>query len=184
MKVGETYKLLLSENPTTGYTWQLNDGLNSDLISLESSYKTDAHAPGMVGVGGVKEITIKALKSGTGKFQAQNSRSWEFKGWDNFDGSSSWNALDVPVTIEDDGVVKPTVSQGAPSMLQVGKLDFKAKDLEIDSVTELPIDFDDDNFNFGNDDLELNDTNFAVPTMNTDKPIQELNLNLGSKGQS
>ena len=78
MKVGETYKLLLSENPTTGYTWQLNDGLNSDLISLESAFKRDAHAPGMVGVGGVKEITIKALKSGTGKFQAMNSRPWEF----------------------------------------------------------------------------------------------------------
>ena len=183
MKVGETYKLLLSENPTTGYTWQLNDGLNSDLISLEGNYKSDAQAPGMVGVGGVKEITIKALKSGTGKFQAQNSRPWEFKGWDNFDVGSSYNALDVPVTIEDDGLVKPTVSQGAPSMLQVGKLDFKAKDLEIDSVTSLP-NFDDDNFNFGDDDLELNGDNFGVPTMNTDKPIQELNLNLGSKGKS
>ena len=48
MKVGETYKLLLSENPTTGYTWQLNDGLNSDLISLSSGYKTDAHACALV----------------------------------------------------------------------------------------------------------------------------------------
>ena len=138
MKVGQTYKLLMKENPSTGYTWQVNDGLISDLISLDSSFKTDAHAPGMVGVGGVKEITIKALKSGSGKFQAQNSRPWEFEGWDKFDVGSSFNALDVPITIEDDGVVKPTVSQGAPSMLQVGKLDLKAKDLEIDAVTELP----------------------------------------------
>ena len=63
-------------------------------------------------------------------------------------------------------------------MLQVEKLDLKAKDLEIDAVTEL--DFDEDTFNFGDDDLELDDNSFAVPTMNTDKPIQELNLDLSS----
>ena len=131
----------------------------------------------MVGVGGVKEITIRALKSGTGKFQAMNSRPWEFKGWEGFVGSS-YNSLDIPVTIVGDGKVEPNLSKEAPSMLQVAKLDLNAKDLEIDAVTEL--DFDEDTFNFGDDDLELDDNSFAVPTMDTEKPIQELNLDLSS----
>mmetsp|Transcript_3761 Transcript_3761/g.4302 ORF Transcript_3761/g.4302 Transcript_3761/m.4302 type:complete len:231 (+) Transcript_3761:99-791(+) len=101
LKVGETCKFILNENPSTGYSWLLNEALPSDLYEVKDSYKSKPALPGMVGVGGAKEITITALKPGNGKLQAAKARPWEFAGWDQAEDSSLVEALNIDIMVED-----------------------------------------------------------------------------------
>ena len=67
LTAGETTTVLLSENPSTGYSWMVNNQISGDTLSLDDQYKSDPAEPGMVGVGGAKHITITALKPGSAK---------------------------------------------------------------------------------------------------------------------
>jgi inhibitor of cysteine peptidase len=70
---GETIKVLLDENPTTGYSWVFN--VTSGLTIATDTY----HEPtgGLLGAGGVHEWQIRATGTGDQQISAVYKRSWE-----------------------------------------------------------------------------------------------------------
>jgi|GEM_PF-1784996 len=77
VKVGETFKIELTANPTTGYTWnieQLDESLFKVVSSGYKSERTD-----LVGSGGTAYWEIMPLKAGKAKIGLDYYRSWEGK---------------------------------------------------------------------------------------------------------
>ena len=52
MKVGDSVKILLSSNPSTGFNWMVDDGKHGDFCSVALNYVQDAAPANFVGVGG------------------------------------------------------------------------------------------------------------------------------------
>lgn len=63
LKKGETYKLSVKENPSTGHSWITTTSENCS-VEITPSFKRDNQPKMMVGVGGVKTFSITALQSG------------------------------------------------------------------------------------------------------------------------
>ena len=74
---GETFKIELDANPTTGYLWDVR--LKAGKASLLSQgYTADAPAGSVViGGGGVESFVFKAEEAGTVELVAEYSRPWE-----------------------------------------------------------------------------------------------------------
>ncbi len=70
---GESVKISLDENPTTGYSW--NETVTAGLTVVDSEYVSSGS--GMAGAGGVHEWTIKAAGKGSQQFTAVYKRPWE-----------------------------------------------------------------------------------------------------------
>lgn len=75
MKVGETLKFSVTENPSTGYQWQLVQPLK--IFKTEESFLTHDVAEGAVGIGGTKIFKFKAEKPGQDLIELVHVRSWE-----------------------------------------------------------------------------------------------------------
>jgi inhibitor of cysteine peptidase len=71
--IGETLKLELSENATTGYRWRMAD-VDPALRILDESYEAPSGAPGG---GGVRRWTLAADKAGKIPLQLELKRSWQ-----------------------------------------------------------------------------------------------------------
>lgn len=69
------FAIVLAENPTTGFVW--NVSLSPGLELQSSDYRKDDAPPGMVGVGGERTWIIVAKDAGDQKFSAVYRRSWE-----------------------------------------------------------------------------------------------------------
>lgn len=73
-KAGETVRVAVSGNPTTGYEWAV---VNSSTVKVvNSTYMTEPHDEGMVGYGGVYMWDVTAEKAGTYVFGAEYKRPW------------------------------------------------------------------------------------------------------------
>ncbi len=75
MIIGETVRVSLAANPTTGYEWNVTN--TSGLAIINETYVIDAHSEGMVGVGGVQEWILEAVEAGNQTFSAVYMRSFE-----------------------------------------------------------------------------------------------------------
>ncbi|WP_048136639.1 protease inhibitor I42 family protein [Methanosarcina horonobensis] len=78
LEKGETFYLRLEENPTTGYSWELN--LSQGLDNVSGTYYPPESKEGeqpLVGAGGVHLWEIKAMAEGTQQVTAVYRRSWE-----------------------------------------------------------------------------------------------------------
>ena len=102
LRVGQTAKMILNENPSTGYGWEFNKELPGDLYKVERKYVHGNYRPGVVGGGGSCEITVTALKPGSAKLHAASMRPWEFQGWDDEDNLAGLNSLKLDLDIESD----------------------------------------------------------------------------------
>lgn len=71
---GTAFKIILGENPTTGYSW--NTTVSSGLRAEGSEY-VQGGSPGLVGAGGTHEWTIKATGKGEQQFTAVYRRPFE-----------------------------------------------------------------------------------------------------------
>lgn len=71
---GENFTLQLRENPSTGYSWQLNvsEGLNI----LSDNYTQDEASEDMVGVGGNHTWLIEALSEGSQQVNGIYKQEW------------------------------------------------------------------------------------------------------------
>ncbi len=84
-RVGEKLKVVLNENPTTGYRWQVPDILLDkhkllDVIRVSNStYQQNPAPKGMTGVGGKKTIEFETLGPGQGDLYLVHGRSWELE---------------------------------------------------------------------------------------------------------
>jgi inhibitor of cysteine peptidase len=74
---GGTVLLTLEENPTTGYTWAI-DQLNQTILGLTSStYAVSSSSPGLVGEGGTHTFTFTAKQAGTSPLDLDQCHAWE-----------------------------------------------------------------------------------------------------------
>ena len=69
------FAVVLAENPSTGFAWNVN--LSSGLELQSSDYHQDGAPAGMVGVGGTRTWIIVAKEPGDQKFSAIYRRAWE-----------------------------------------------------------------------------------------------------------
>ena len=76
--VGDSVKLVLEANPTTGFSWEKTDKVDKSILKLESNdYRQNANPAGMVGVGGRTTIVYRAVKAGTAKIDLTYMQPWE-----------------------------------------------------------------------------------------------------------
>jgi inhibitor of cysteine peptidase len=72
---GSMLRVVLDENPTTGYVW--NATLTQGLFLVNDTYEVNPHSEGMVGVGGKHSWLIRADDPGEQEFNAVYGRPWE-----------------------------------------------------------------------------------------------------------
>ena len=78
LRVGDTVKLVLDTNPTTGFSWTKIDKVDSSILKLEKNeYKQNANPGRLVGVGGATTIVYRAVKPGTAKIDLTYMQPWE-----------------------------------------------------------------------------------------------------------
>ena len=78
LRVGDTVKLVLDANPTTGLSWSKMDKVDQSILKLEKNdYQQNANPGRMVGVGGKTTIVYRAVKPGTAKIDLTYMQPWE-----------------------------------------------------------------------------------------------------------
>ena len=74
---GDSIKIQLSENPTTGYRWEILT-LNANVIAFkDSNFSTDLGTG--IGGGGTRTFTFNIRSPGTSKISLRLRREWEPK---------------------------------------------------------------------------------------------------------
>jgi inhibitor of cysteine peptidase len=73
VKIGETVKITLESNPTTGYQWTAE--VDTEFMNiLKDGFTPDS---GLLGAGGTQEFEFQALKAGKTQLVMKYGRSWE-----------------------------------------------------------------------------------------------------------
>ena len=74
---------IMAENPSTGYSWQVDKESGAGLWKIESEEYVYPQESDGVGVPGLKKVTVRVndYKEGRSMFRAIHARPWEFKGW-------------------------------------------------------------------------------------------------------
>lgn len=75
--VDETFTVALAENPTTGFSWHCSWNPTSRLELAADTYTPNPAPHGMVGSGGTRTFTLKALTAGDVTLTLQYGRWWE-----------------------------------------------------------------------------------------------------------
>ncbi|MDO5561688.1 MAG: protease inhibitor I42 family protein [bacterium] len=72
-------EIVLSSNPTTGYTWQYTylDETQTDLLEINQEYYSDCSDAEIAGCGGYDVFTLKGLKTGEARLKFTYERTWE-----------------------------------------------------------------------------------------------------------
>jgi inhibitor of cysteine peptidase len=73
--VGDSITIRLSENPSTGYSWQLR--LSTGLSLRVDDLEQPTASPGRVGAPGTRAFTLEVTGAGTQVAEAVYQRSWE-----------------------------------------------------------------------------------------------------------
>ena len=74
LNVGEEFKIILRENPTTGFRWNLISSGEPVCILLDNSFE---HMDSSSGKGGRHSWHFQAVQEGVGKIEFAYRRSWE-----------------------------------------------------------------------------------------------------------
>jgi len=78
VRPGDTVRIKLKSNRTTGYSWAMSGKLDEKVLKSEGNeYKVDEHPAGMVGVGGSDVWTFQALAAGKTEIVLGYARPWE-----------------------------------------------------------------------------------------------------------
>lgn len=73
-RIGDTIEVSLSENPSTGYRWEVA-ALDSSVVSAgESRFSPPA---GGIGAGGTRHMAFRVRDAGVGRVELVLRRSWE-----------------------------------------------------------------------------------------------------------
>lgn len=76
VRSGSVIVLNLAENPSTGYTWEI-EKIDPYAIKLQNSTFSSSPTDGLVGVGGKRIFTFKTKARGVARLQLKEWRSWE-----------------------------------------------------------------------------------------------------------
>ena len=81
---GETLEVLLKENPSTGYIWEIfesdleKENLKSVIHPIGHSFESDENRRGAVGVGGIRKMKFEVIGDyGHGDLKLIHGRPWE-----------------------------------------------------------------------------------------------------------
>lgn len=78
LKVEDTVIIRLESNPTTGYSWILNENTDTSIVSMvDSEYIQSAEDEELVGAGGHEVLTFKAVSKGKTSIVLNYERPWE-----------------------------------------------------------------------------------------------------------
>jgi inhibitor of cysteine peptidase len=77
---GDTFRIQLSENPTTGYRWQLAPPADAVRV-VEDAFEIAQDKPG---AGGVRHWTFTAERAGVVTLQFERKRAWEAQAAETF----------------------------------------------------------------------------------------------------
>jgi inhibitor of cysteine peptidase len=77
LREGETFQIILRENPTTGYMWNVHQADPLHLKLESENYSAPEEDSLAVGKGGKKTLTFKVLKAGTVELILWLRRPWE-----------------------------------------------------------------------------------------------------------
>ena len=72
---GQTFRITLDSNPTTGYAWRLGAPLPDVVRLVESRYFPGPDAAHLMGAGGREVWTFQAVQPGQGAIQLEYARS-------------------------------------------------------------------------------------------------------------
>jgi len=75
LKTGENFTLNLTENPSTGYAWQVN--VTDGLKVVNDTYIEDPNPEKVVGISGTHSWIIEAITPGTQQINGIYKRTWE-----------------------------------------------------------------------------------------------------------
>ena len=70
VKVGDTFEVILAENPSTGYIWEIfgselkKGGLDGIVRPRSHRYDSDENTRGATGMGGVRIFTLEVVHEG------------------------------------------------------------------------------------------------------------------------
>lgn len=92
-EVGEDLVVQLEANPTTGYQWQLADGLDTDVVEKVSNSYAQGGEEGVAGAGGIDTWTFKAVGPGTTTITLDYLRT--------FEANSTTNTFTLTVSVAD-----------------------------------------------------------------------------------
>ena len=73
-RVGDPIVVRLSDNPTTGYRWELEPVAGEQLLLDDAGYEASSRA---IGSGGVATWTLRAAAAGTSTIRLKRWRPWE-----------------------------------------------------------------------------------------------------------
>lgn len=93
LAAGETLELVLTSNPTTGYSWSAAE--IPDCLEQEGEPEYDSDAPpGMMGAGGEDTWRFTAVERGEGTLRLKYARPWES------DETEPVEIYEIDVTVE------------------------------------------------------------------------------------
>jgi predicted secreted protein len=73
--VGETVQIDLTENPTTGYCWQIEQ-MDKRLALIKSTFLPAGYTMDVAGAAGVRSFYVMAKSAGTGTILLANKIPW------------------------------------------------------------------------------------------------------------
>jgi len=92
LNIGETGRVILKGNPTTGYAWHYTIE-NSDLVKLDSAYTV--RDSNMIGAGNTFVWNFKALQAGRTRITFKYYREWEGEA-----SATADNTVEYPIRVE------------------------------------------------------------------------------------
>lgn len=75
IKVGETFELKLTDNPSTGYYWTWINEDTTRIVQLANKRYVSSTKEPIPGAGGTLYLTFKGIKAGTDTIKLIHSRS-------------------------------------------------------------------------------------------------------------
>jgi inhibitor of cysteine peptidase len=76
LSVGQTLRVRLAANPTTGYSWSVQQ-TPGEFQLVQSTYAADAQGRNLAGAGGYQTIEFAAKFAGKGELKLEYRRGWE-----------------------------------------------------------------------------------------------------------
>lgn len=102
LKTGETVRVILESNPTTGYNWAVK-ALDQDILeNTYNSYASDCSDEEVAGCGGKEEMNFMAIAAGETTLELLYYRPWE-------EESSAINTFTLKTTVSGDPVSRDEI---------------------------------------------------------------------------
>lgn len=102
----QTFNITLTENPTTGYTWNVTIGDDAIVTLSDQGYTADEAPEGMVGTGGTHSWITAGKAAGSTDVTFVLGQQWE--------GGLKEDTIVYTCTVDDQLNVTATLSQGVP----------------------------------------------------------------------